>query len=103
MTVVGLVAIQRIFRITLVAGVSVWFVSKAANAETYTLQVDGLACPFCSYGIEKQLRKLSGVNRVTTNIKTGTVRVRTKSGQKLTGTELRAAVKRSGFTLRALK
>jgi mercuric ion binding protein len=82
---------------------SFWLVANIAYADTYTLRVDGLACPFCSYGIEKQLRKLSGVKAVTTNIKTGTIRVRTETGKKLTKAELRAAVKRSGFTLRGLK
>ena len=38
-------------------------------AETYKLRVDGLACPFCSYGIEKQLGKLPGVTSLKTNIK----------------------------------
>ena len=82
---------------------SFWLMTSAAQAETYTLQVDGLACPFCSYGIEKQLRQLTGVSEVTTNIKTGTIQVNTKSGVKLTKADLSAAVKRSGFTVRGIK
>ncbi len=94
---------QHGLRIATVLVMSFWLMTNAAHAETYTLQVDGLACPFCSYGIEKQLRNLAGVSEVTTSIKTGTVRVETKSGVKLTKADLRAAVKRSGFTLRGIK
>ena len=94
---------QHGLRIATVVVMSFWLMTNVAHAETYTLQVDGLACPFCSYGIEKQLRKLSGVNDVVTDIKTGTIQVKTKSGIKLTEAKLRAAVQRSGFTLRGLK
>ncbi len=86
----------------LALAVAFWFAAGPANAETYTLRVDGLACPFCSYGIEKQLRKLAGVNEVITNIKNGTIQVKTDTGNKLSKVELEAAVKRSGFTLRSV-
>ncbi|HKJ69710.1 MAG TPA: hypothetical protein VKA68_17270, partial [bacterium] len=29
-----------------------------------TIQVKGLACPFCAYGLEKKLGKLNGVKQV---------------------------------------
>ena len=74
-----------------------------ANAETYTLRVDGLACPFCAYGIEKQLGKLPGVKKLKTNIKSGTVTVRTAKGKKLTKGQMSKAVKRAGFSLRSVK
>ncbi|MGN2393298.1 heavy-metal-associated domain-containing protein, partial [Pelomicrobium sp. G1] len=42
-----------------------WIVSVAlAAGPSYWLQVDGLACPFCAYGIEKKLRALDGVDKV---------------------------------------
>lgn len=84
-------------------GAGIWLAPIAAHAETYTIRVDGLACPFCSYGVEKQLLKISGVNDVKTDIKTGTLKVGTKKGVKLTGAQLRAAVQKSGFTLRSFK
>ena len=77
--------------------------SIAANAETYVLRVDGLACPFCSYGIEKQLGRLPGVTNLATNIKAGTVTVRTRKGSKLSRAQLASAVKRAGFSLRSVK
>ncbi len=79
------------------------FAAPAAMARTYTIWVDGLACPFCSYGIEKQLSKLPGVNSVKTNIKSGTVTLKTRGNQKIADAELRAAVDRAGFSVRKIK
>ncbi|MDQ3269572.1 MAG: heavy-metal-associated domain-containing protein [Pseudomonadota bacterium] len=54
------------------AGLTLGLLVLAANAlaspASYRLRVDGLACPFCAYGIEKQLSKLDGVARVETDI-----------------------------------
>ena len=82
---------------------ALWLMSIGAHAESYTLRIDGLACPFCAYGIEKQLGKLPGVTALKTNIKSGTVRVTTKKGKKLGRAQLAGAVRRAGFTLRSVK
>ncbi len=68
----------------------------------YTLQVDGLACPFCAYGVEKQLRAVDGVETVETDIKTGTVMIDMRAGATLDEATARQAVERAGFTFRGL-
>jgi len=83
--------------------VSLLFGATTAMARVYTLWVDGLACPFCSYGIEKQLSKLPGVNSIKINIKSGTVTLKTKGNQKISETALRAAVDRAGFSVGKIK
>ena len=35
-----------------------------AQIESATVAVDGLACPFCAYGVEKRLKKVGGVESV---------------------------------------
>lgn len=65
----------------------------------YRLEVAGLACPFCAYGIEKKLTALDGVERVETNIKEGAVTVTMKDGTALDEATARQAVKDAGFTL----
>ena len=77
--------------------------ATAAQAETYRLRVDGLACPFCAYGIEKQLTRLPGVTSAATVVKAGTVTVKTKAGKKLSRSQLSGAVRRAGFTLKSVK
>jgi copper chaperone CopZ len=69
----------------------------------YRLSVDGLACPFCAYGIEKQLSRLDGVEAVDVDIKDGAVRVTLAEGGRLDEATARAAVKRAGFSLRAFE
>jgi copper chaperone CopZ len=66
----------------------------------YTLRVDGLACPFCAYGIEKELHSVQGVEQVETNIKDGVVIVTMQEGADLDESTARQAVGDAGFTLR---
>ncbi|MBI1196189.1 MAG: copper chaperone [Gammaproteobacteria bacterium] len=75
----------------------------AANAAsmTYTLQVDGLACPFCAYGIEKKLSSIKGVAKVDVDIKHGLVVVTMTEGAELSEQLARDKVKDAGFTLRS--
>lgn len=77
--------------------------ASSAIAKTYKIWVDGLACPFCTYGIEKQLGKLPNVTSLKTSIKSGTVTIKTKNNKALTDAQLRGAVKRAGFTVRKIK
>ena len=65
----------RIFMQRMVIALSLVLVMTGVVAApvTYQLRVDGLACPFCAYGIEKKLGALEGVQSVETNIKDGVV------------------------------
>ncbi len=68
---------------------------QAQTKETktvYTLQADGLACPFCAYGIEKQLSAIEEVESVETDIKSGTVTVTMQDGATLDEDTARKAV-----------
>jgi len=69
----------------------------------YVLQADGLACPFCAYGIEKQLGRIEGVATVSTDIASGTVTVTMAPGANLTERQAEEAVDRAGFTMRGFK
>lgn len=66
----------------------------------YTLQVDGLACPFCAYGIEKQIQRIDGVESVTTDIGSGAVVITMTPGMTLEEAEAKRAVEAAGFTMR---
>ena len=43
-------------------------INAALAGSAHKLKVDGLACPYCSYGIEKQLSGLAGVKSVRVSI-----------------------------------
>jgi copper chaperone CopZ len=61
--------------------------------------VKGLACPFCAYGIERQLKEIPAVSRVEVSIKTGIVRIFLKPGESVTRHAIEKAVDKAGFTL----
>lgn len=86
------------FAIAAVAGA--WLATAAfAAGPSYRIEVAGLACPFCAYGIEKKLNAVEGVEHLETNIKEGTVMVTMKDGAKLDEATAKQAVKDAGFTL----
>ncbi len=69
----------------------------------YTLQADGLACPFCAYGIEKHLGAIAGVGSVETDIKSGTITIIVRDGAGLDEDTARKAVAAAGFTMRGFE
>ncbi len=74
-----------------------------AGGNQYALAVDGLACPFCAYGIEKRLSAIEGVESVESDVKRGQVGVSLVEGKTLSEEAARQAIKDAGFTLRSLK
>ncbi len=75
----------------------------AGEKATYAIGVDGLSCPFCAYGIEKQLGRIAGVETVSTEIESGTVVVTMKDGTTLEKSVAKKAVEDAGFTLRSFE
>lgn len=86
-----------LFSLLLVGGLAA---SSHAELQQAELKVDGLACPFCAYGLEKKLKKLEGVAKIDVDIKRGRVSLMLKKKSPLTIASLQKAVKKAGFTLR---
>ncbi len=74
--------------------------AAAANPNVYKLYVDGLACPFCAYGVEKKVGGLAGVKNVDINIDSGLVAVTMTPGASLNEATAKQAVSDAGFSLR---
>lgn len=79
----------------------VFSVAALAADKHYVLGVDGLACPFCAYGIEKRLNKVDGVTDVQVDVGESLVRVTLEEGKTLSEERARQAVDEAGFTLRS--
>lgn len=91
-------------RLILAASAAALFATAAfAAGPSYRIEVAGLTCPFCAYGIEKKFTAIDGVGRVETNIKAGTVTVTMKDGATLDEATAEQAVKDAGFTLNGFK
>lgn len=97
---------QKHFRRTI--SVAVFFVGLLfagpafSQVGQYTVGVDGMACPFCAYGIEKKLKALDGVEALDIHIKKGTVDVHLKEGGVVRPDDLETAIKEAGFGIRNL-
>lgn len=83
----------------LVAGVLTVADSAFAAVDHYEIQVDGLACPFCAYGLEKKLKKLPGAKNVEIDLNTGRAAFDVSGGILLPG-PVQGAVRDAGFTPR---
>jgi len=69
-----------------------------AEIQSVEMQVDGMTCPFCVYGIEKKLKALQEVTDASSNLKTGIVDIKLEGDGKLDIEKLNKAVHDSGFT-----
>ena len=74
------------------------FGASAAPTQ-YELRIDGLACPFCAYGIEKKLNAAGGVEDIFIDINAGTVTVTMAESASMNEGAAKQIVEDAGFTL----
>ncbi len=74
-----------------------------AQVEKVEIRVDGLACPFCAYGLEKKLKKVEGVASVKINVDKGIALLESKKAASIDVDEVEPAVADAGFTPREMK
>jgi len=80
---------------------TLWVTVVAAQEpaqSTYQIQVNGLSCPFCSYGIEKHVSAIEGVVDVAIDLKAGLLTVTMKKGAVLDQGPANKAIEAAGFT-----
>ena len=79
-----------------------WSSFSFAVGTQYNMRVDGLACPFCAYGIEKKFTKTDGVESVEIDLKNGLVIVQTEESKTFTEAQLKEIINDSGFTMKSV-
>jgi copper chaperone CopZ len=62
--------------------------------------VDGMACPFCAYGLEKSLKKLSGVENLFVDLNNGFILFSAPSENIPSEDTLKKLIKEAGFKAR---
>lgn len=77
--------------------------SAWAAGTHYEMRVDGLACPFCAFGIEKKLKAIDGTSDIKVDLNKGLVSVNMAEGKSLTEKQLKKLYNDSGFTFRSMK
>lgn len=92
---------MKILRNTLIMAIAVASTPVLAG-QLYKLRVDGLACAYCAYGVEKQFMRTPGVEHVDIDFENGYVLVSTDDATVFSENQLRTIVNDAGFTLRGL-
>ena len=70
----------------------------AAQVGRATVEVKGMSCPFCAFGVEKRLGAVAGVDRVIVDMKDGSAELTASKGQSIDLAAVPDAVRRAGFT-----
>ncbi len=73
-----------------------------ADGTRYELRVDGVACPFCAYGIEKKLNAIDGVDEIDIDLDKGLVTVEMTDGASLDDSQMTKLFNDAGFTYRSM-
>lgn len=89
---------KLILALALTITTPVFFQPVFALINSVEMQVDGMTCPFCVYGIEKKLEALEEVEDASANLKTGTVDINLKENEPIDLERLRKAILEAGFT-----
>lgn len=86
-----------LFLFASLASSSVW-----SQVESVEMRVDGLACPFCAYGLEKRIKDVPGVSKIEIRVEDGVLLLEADQDESIALDRLEPAVKRAGFTARAI-
>lgn len=66
--------------------------------DAFEVQVDGLGCPFCAYGLEKKFKEFKGIKKVAIDIETGDFSFLYPTEKALTMEAVVAQVQKAGYT-----
>jgi mercuric ion binding protein len=75
-----------------------FFASVIFAQKSVELQVDGLACPFCAYGLEKKLTTIDGVDSIKIDIEKGMVTLLVQEDMTVNEEVIKEKIKEAGFT-----
>ncbi len=68
------------------------------SMDAFMVQVDGLGCPFCAYGLEKKFKEFKGIKNVKIDIETGDFSFKYPSEEALTLEAVEKQVEKAGYT-----
>ena len=70
----------------------------SAQEVRVSIEVDGLSCPFCAYGLEKKLKRIDGVEKLEIKINDGLAILTFADSSKVDTKAIARKVKEAGFT-----
>lgn len=82
---------------------AVLFLSSAkvifAEIEKVEIGVDGLSCPFCVWGLEKKLKEVKSIDKISVHLKQSKAEISLKPNTPLNIASIKKAVKEAGFSV----
>lgn len=72
--------------------------SAQQGLDKFEVQVDGLGCPFCAYGLEKKFKEFEGIKQVKIDIETGNFTFAYPSEKNLSLEAVEKKVQKAGYT-----
>lgn len=85
--------------VTWVIGMMTMFGANAQKGmDKFMVQVDGLGCPFCAYGLEKKFKEFKGIKDVNIDIETGDFSFAYPTEKALTLAAVQQQVEKAGYT-----
>ncbi|MBL4863273.1 MAG: heavy-metal-associated domain-containing protein [Crocinitomicaceae bacterium] len=79
-----------------------WLPATLSAETRYEIRVDGLACPYCAYGIEKKFMQREIVKTFDIDFEKGLVKVTFKDGEDMTEPQLKHLFREAGFSYRSV-
>ena len=74
-------------------------ISPSSDRIYIRIEIKGLACPYCAYGMEKELKEISGVEKVDIELKTGLAYISTPTEMKPSAEDLEKIIVNAGFSV----
>lgn len=71
---------------------------SSSSVDEFTVQVDGLGCPFCAYGLEKKFKELKGIKKVQIEMETGVMDFIYPADKQLSMEQVEQQVEKAGYT-----
>ena len=95
-------SLKRILMPLALAGLLVFGVGKsfAEVDAVYEIGADGLACPYCAYGLQKLIQREDGIEFIDIDFERGVVTVRVEPGIQLEEAMLQRLFRNAGFKYR---
>lgn len=73
------------------------------DARTIEVEILGMSCPFCAYGVEQKLKRLDGVEDLEVELKTGITTLSLADGADISNETLKETVEEAGFKVAEIR
>ncbi|WP_373074227.1 heavy-metal-associated domain-containing protein [Zeaxanthinibacter enoshimensis] len=89
---------KKLIAIVMIAFAGLATVQAQGAMDKFQVQVDGLGCPFCAYGLEKKFKEFKGIKDVAIDIETGDFTFSYPAEKALSLEAVEKQVEKAGYT-----